>query len=355
MSDKLQAIRAAFLTQRSNKIRHREIASQLDISEGELIAAHTGIPYTDDSIIKVTRLTHDWSAIIESLEPLGEVLALTRNESCVHEKTGVYKDASHNGLVGLVVGEIDLRVFYSQWAHGFAVSEKTEKGEQHSLQFFDKTGTAIHKIFLKPQSHQEAYFALVKHFTDADQSAGLVTLPATVKAEDKPDQEIDVAGFHEAWRNLKDTHAFFGMLRKFNVSRLQGFRLAEKDFAYKVPNDCLQNLLESAVAEHVSIMVFVGNPGMIQIHTGPIEKVALMGPWINVLDPRFNLHLRTDHIAQAWIIKKPTEDGIVTSLELFDQHGDTIAMLFGERKPGKQELAGWRALIDEITKEPVHA
>ncbi len=98
-------------------------------------------------------------------------------------------------------------------------------------------------------------------------------------------------------------------------------------------------------------MVFTGNPGMIQIHSGVVSKVMAMGPWINVLDPDFNLPLRTDLVAEAWIVRKPTVDGLVCSLELFDQHGDVIAMFFGERKPGQAELCEWRALLDQLREE----
>ena len=50
----------------------------------------------------------------------------------------------------------------------------------------------------------------------------------------------------------------------------------------------------------------------------------------------------------AWIVRKPTSDGEVTSLELFDAAGDNIAMFFGERKPGKAELPQWRQLADSL-------
>ena len=95
-----------------------------------------------------------------SLEPLDEVMALTRNASCVHEKTGVYSNVSHQNHVGLVLGgEIDLRVFYQQWAHGFAVVEQTGKGVQRSLQFFDAHGKAVHKIFPREATDFEAWQA----------------------------------------------------------------------------------------------------------------------------------------------------------------------------------------------------
>jgi putative hemin transport protein len=356
MSDTQQSIRDTFTElRRASKARHRDIAETLKISEGELIAAHAGFsPADGDSkaILHATRLRPEWSTIIESLEPLGEVMALTRNASCVHEKVGVYRKASHHGQMGLVLGgEIDLRGFYTQWAHGFAVSEQTEQGLQRSLQFFDAAGTAIHKIFMKPQCDVAAYVGVVVRFSAGDQTSGMAVQAVEAKASERADAQIDVAGFHQAWDSLRDTHEFFGLLKKFELSRTQALRLADAKYVQQVELDDCQSVLQAAAAEGVAIMVFVGNHGMIQIHSGVVKKIAVMGPWVNVLDPGFNLHLREDHIASAWVVKKPTVDGLVTSLELFDAQGETIAMFFGERKPGKPELCAWRALIDNIQQE----
>lgn len=354
MTHSSASIRQSFARERREaKARHRDIAEKLQLSEGELIAHHAGASADGETcILQAVRLNPDWSDIIEALEPLGEVMALTRNPSCVHEKTGIYREASHNGSVGLVLGgEIDLRVFYHAWAHGFAVSEYGADSVQHSLQFFDAAGTAIHKIFIKPQSSLEAYQALVAKHRAGDQSSGIAVQPAPAAAAETPDAEIDLAGMRAAWSSLRDTHEFFGMLRKFKVSRTQALRLAQPEFVQEVEASAAGELLQAAAREGVAIMVFVGNHGMIQIHSGPVKKIATMGPWLNVLDPGFNLHLREDHIARAWIVKKPTVDGMVTSVEFFDAQGETIAMFFGERKPGKPELCEWRALVDKLQDE----
>jgi putative hemin transport protein len=337
---------------RESSLRHREIAATLEISEGELIAAHCGVDAIgSDSDMHATRLRPEFSAIIAAIEPLGEVMALTRNESCVHEKSGVYSKASHQGPVGLVLaGSIDLRLFYQQWRHGFAVEEHTSKGLQQSLQFFDSTGTALHKIFLKPISQQAAYQSLLAQFRAEDQSGDMVVETPRLPPAALDDSEIDIAGFRRDWAAMRDTHEFFGLLKQYKVTRTQGLRLADPRFSIPVAPDVITRLLQAAAAENVSIMVFVGNPGIIQIHSGPVSNIKLMGPWINVLDEGFNLHLRQDLIANAWVVKKPTEDGIVTSLELFDAQGENIAMLFGERKPGKPELESWRVLIADITE-----
>ena len=349
-----QTLRIGFRQARQTpRARHRDIAHALAVSEGELIAAHCGGVDPSESPLQARRLRPEWPQIVAALEPLGEVMALTRNESCVHEKVGIYRNTSANGHVGLVLGgAIDLRVFYSRWAHGFAVEERLADGEvQRSLQFFDAQGQAIHKVFVKPQSQLEAFVDLVERFAAAPQAAGMTPTAAESAKPEAPDAQIDVVGFRQAWASMRDTHEFFGLLKTFGVTRTQGLRLAAPEFVHAVPTASAHEVLTRAAQEGVAIMVFVGNPGMIQIHGGPVQRVEVMGPWLNVLDAGFNLHLREDHIAQAWMVKKPTSDGLVHSLELFDAAGDTIAMFFGERKPGQAERCDWRNLLASLSPE----
>jgi putative hemin transport protein len=351
MIKSIQSIHQSFQALRADeKMRHRDIAKRLEMSEGELIATFLDIDRMPLAVgeMQVVRLLPKWADIMASIELLGEVMALTRNASCVHEKVGIYKNASQDGPVGLLVGEIDLRIFYHAWAHGFAVLEMTKGGLQRSLQFFDKAGVAIHKIHMKPQSCIAKYDALLQQFQSHDQTPGIQVTKPDKPAAELPDQDIDVTGWHQAWRAMRDTHDFFVLLRQFKVTRTQGLRLAEPAFVQALPVTCVKDLLEIAASTATPLMVFVGNPGMLQIHSGPIHKVMSVGSWINVMDPRFNLHLRSDSVAQAWLVRKPTADGIVTSVELFNDSGEAIAMFFGERKPGKPELTAWRTLVDEL-------
>lgn len=377
MQGPVQTIPQAFLQlKRQGFIRQRDAAERLHLSEGELIAAHVGqdafwnavtqsnvsdfdlsrIHLKSDSSenfseedLSALRLRPDWHAMMASLEPLGEVMALTRNASCVHEKIGIYQNTTLTERVGVVAsGNIDLRAFYSKWAHGFAVSEMTIRGRQHSLQFFDVSGVAIHKIYLRKHSEVNAYLSLVKHFADGSQQPGLYTESLAPKTSEQADQHIDVQALHQAWAALRDTHDFFALLKSHGVSRVQALRLAQPKFVQRVHCAEVLRVLTAAAAREIPLMAFVGNHGMLQIHSGPIHKVWYAKPWLNVLDDSFNLHLRMDHIDTAWIVKKPTVDGVVTSFEIFDAQGDAIAMLFGLRKPGQPELSAWRDLLDEI-------
>jgi putative hemin transport protein len=269
----------------------------------------------------------------------------------VHEKIGPYLKVSINPGTGLVLGElIDLRIFPAQWRHAFAVLEEMKEGLRRSIQIFDASGVAVHKIFQKPQTDVAAFDALIEKWTGADQSSAFHALPAPAKRKDRADGEIDVAGLRAHWSALQDTHDFFGLLRDFEVGRLQALRLAGATFAQRVDVSSLALALEQAKTSETAIMVFVGNAGCIQIHSGPVMNLKRMGPWFNVLDPDFNLHLREDRIASAWVVFKPTRDGMVTSLELYDGDDFCFAQMFGARKPGKPELEAWRAIAAALPR-----
>ncbi len=330
------------------KLRQRDAAQALGVPEGAIIAASVG----RREGLRATRLTGPWPELFEEIPFLGNVMALTRNESTVHEKTGKYEQMSHEGPVGLALGpDIDLRIFYMHWAHGYAVTEDSPKGTSRSLQIYDKYGDAVHKIFLRgTEDDLMTWSDFIERHADANQAPGDTFATDRPVPTVTPDAEIDAEGFRAGWLGMKDTHEFFPLLRKFKVARTQALRLAPESLAYRVPNEAARQLLQDAARDGNSIMCFVGNPGMIQIHSGPVKRVEIMGNWLNVLDASFNLHMREDMIAEAWVVKKPTTDGVVTSVEFFDRTGDTMAMFFGERKPGKPELADWRALVDRIPK-----
>ena len=84
---------------------------------------------------------------------------------------------------------------------------------------------------------------------------------------------------------MKDTHDFFMMTKKFGVSRTQALRLAPEGFAQKIDNFKVVNVLEDASEKHIPIMVFVGNRGIIQIHTGEVKKTLWHQQWFNVMGP----------------------------------------------------------------------
>lgn len=347
-------VRQGFATQRAAGLRAKDAAEALGLSEGAVVQAHTG---THDQPLQATPLVGgQWLAVLQALEACGPVMALTRNETAVHEKDGIYRNLTQEGPVGLCVNpDIDLRLFFMHWKAGFAVTEPGRGGQlAHSLQFFDASGVAVHKVYARPATDMNAWRALLARFVDAA-AVPCVFQPRAPQPVAAPDASIDAAGLRNAWAAMQDTHEFFGMLKKFSCERQQSFRLTQGEFCEPLATTAVTALLQRAAAASTPIMVFVGSKGCIQIHSGAVHNVQPMATagaaqWINVLDAGFNLHLRTDRVVSAWLVRKPTADGVVTSVEVFDDSGEVVAMFFGVRKPGQPELAAWRELAESLER-----
>lgn len=337
LRDRHQALIAA-----GSRMRMRDAAETLGVAEGVLLAAYVGRT--------VTALKPAFAEILSAVGSLGRVMALTRNAHCVHERKGVYRNLSFNGGIGLAVDkDIDLRLFMFDWSSAFAQVEPREGGAARSLQFFDSHGEAIHKIHLLSDSDVAAFDRLVSEFAAPEQQADLaVTAAASGDGADPAaiPEDFDSAQFRADWDALKDTHDFFPLLKRYGLERLAAFRAAGPARATRVDRLAHRAVLEAARAGELPIMAFVGNRSCIQIHTGPVINLKQMGDWFNVLDPDFNLHLLESGIVETWLVRKPTADGMVTSIELFDAAGRPLLMLFGARKPGIAENLEWRAIAE---------
>ncbi len=341
-------IRARFAQARAAGKRHKDAAESIGVSEGAALAAHAG---AHGAPLRAVPLRGPWLELLQALQACGPLLALTRNASTVHEKTGVYEKLSATGPIGLALGEaIDLRLFFHHWHAGFAVTEAAASPGAPaalSLQFFDAHGLAVHKVFCREATGRAAFEAVMQRFIDPTLAPVFQARPAAPAP--RADSAIDAPGLLDAWAAMQDTHEFFDLLKRFGAERRQSFRLAEGRFTRRAAKTALRQLLQEAAFDGAPIMVFVGSPGCIQIHTGPvvrIEPLEMQGAhWLNVLDPGFNLHLCEDAIDQVWVVEKPTSDGIVTSVEAFDRTGELMAMFFGARKPGEPERQDWRAIV----------
>ena len=331
----------------NSKMRERDLAIQLGISEAELVAAHCG-----QGVLRIEPRVND---LLVGLESVGEVMALTRNDSAVHEKIGVYDKVFPGEHSAMVLGaDIDLRIFPGMWKHGFAV-EKRDGGEiRRSLQFFDAAGEAVHKVHLRPASNLYAYQKLVTSLGSTNQSP-IVDIETGEAKVETDDEGVSPDLLRERWNSLTDTHQFFGMLRSLKISRRRAMRLAGPDLAWQLDGDAVAALMNLAAQDAILIMCFVGSRGCIQIHSGPIAAIKPMGPWLNVLDETFHLHLRLDHIRETWAVRKPTKDGHVTSVEAYDGEGRLIIQFFGKRHEGEGEREDWRFLAEHLPRIPCSA
>ena len=338
-----QALKAASekLLQEQPKLRTLSVAQTLGVKERDLVEAEC-------CGIKSRYLGDDYKAVFKRLESLDEVMALTRNSWCVHERHGRYEAIGIGAAPhGIVLGpDIDLRMFFKNWGTVWLVEQETRQ----SLQFFDRQGIAIHKVYITEKSNQAELQTIIEKFEEDK-----TKVPTLIDAEPQPVYSQVPAGFREEWLALKDTHDFFPLLAKHNVKRIDALAAAGEDLAQQIASEDIETMLEKAAEQELTIMCFVGNKNMVQIHGGLVHKLLRTGPWFNVLDPKFNLHLNTEAIDTTWVVNKPTVDGYVTSIEAYTKDGDIVVQFFGLRKPGIPELSGWRSLLESFCKTPLAA
>jgi putative hemin transport protein len=323
------------------KMRAYDLAAKLGVTEAALVAAQV-----DGA--QVVRIDPTLDRLIPQVQTLGEVMALTRNRSVVHERHGVYQDWHPGPHAAMVLGaEIDLRMFPKHWVHGFVI----RSGPRPSIQIFDAAGDGVHKIFLGQDSGSAALDRLVADLRLDDQGDSIMLAPraAVEPAQSRPDRAGDL---RRDWADLTDTHQFLRVVSRLKMNRLGAYRVVGQPWAEALAPQAVADIFYKTAQQDVPIMLFVGNQGCIQIHGGAIERVEPMGPWLNVLDPRFNLHLRMDHVAEVWLVAKPTRHGLAHSIEAFDADGALILQLFGKRDP---DYARFDALLPDLPRAELQA
>lgn len=292
------------------------------------------------------------------LETLGELESIVRNEFAVHEKQGEYKNLKIGEVMGLAinVGGLDLRIFMKKWAHMLAVKSVGKK-TSYSIQFFDKHGQAINKVFLTQTDETSVvkWQALTDRY--AQDAEGTITLEKTVpqgawhyhQLSDEQKQE-----FHEDWQAMTDIHQFHTILSKYELDRASSYHQAPAGMATAVKPQVIEALFNRLRNDKVGCMIFVGNTGMVQIESGLTHHVKRMGDWLNILDKQeknFTLHLKDNALVQVWHLKRPNIDGYTTAFEAFDEKGNSIITVFGQRQEGHTQCAKWQQLAQELATE----
>ena len=321
----------------------RDAAETLGVPELAVLQVH-------ESANSVQLRSDDWPTLLTDFATLGEVRTMTRNVSAVIERTGTYLGVQSFGSMGQAVGpEIDVRAFFREWHSAWAVSTATSHGLRRSIQLFDAAGDSIHKVFVT-DSGVAAFGRVIARFHAV--AAPTVTFAPRPLNVERPDASVDIAEFHARWDAMKDTHEFHGLLRALHLTRTQALRLAGTSRARQVTAQALERTLDMAAGAGERLMIFVGNRGIVQIHIGTIHRVMRASGWLNILDPRFNLHVRDTDIASAWVVTKQSSDGPIQSLELFDASGATILQIFGKRAEGAGSTPpGFKAMLQTLIAE----
>jgi putative hemin transport protein len=272
----------------SNKpVRARNAAEQLGISEAQYVALSLG-----DGAEELDM--HCMKDLFDQLASCGELMALTRNNEVVMERKGIYQNphAVNDALI-LMNKDINLRLRVMAWRYGFAVNEN---GRQ-SLQFFGADAMAAHKIYATDLTHKRIFQALINRFKLPKPQPRLLEIVCLDQPKTTSPKEINAD-------------------------------------AQQVHNGAVKQLFTQIAENQLPIMLLIANKDASQIFTGRIHKLLETGPWFNVLDPGFDLHMNMNGIHQAWWVRKqlkPTNNQEPAqtshSVEFFNAQGEVVLVV----------------------------
>lgn len=327
-----------------------EGASVLGVSEFELLLSSPHSRY----------LGENCREMLLELHTLGVVESIVRNEFCVHEKQGVYRNLEIGKVMGLALGEgdgLDLRIFMQKWKHMLAIINPDKKNPSYCIAFFDQNGHAINKAFLT--KFDDEILTIWQNLTDkyAKTAPNNIEILSILPQDEwifHPLNDEDKQNFGKDWLAMTDVHQFHGILGKYELDRASGYVQAPDGMTVAVRPDVIEALLEKLASEQVNSMIFVGNTGLVQIFAGALHHVKRMGDWINIIDKKqtgFTMHLKDKALSQVWFVKRPHNDGFTSAFEGFDKKGNSILAIFGERHEGQAQDPKWQALAQSLADE----
>ncbi|WP_319558295.1 ChuX/HutX family heme-like substrate-binding protein [Thiomicrorhabdus sp.] len=322
--------------------RAREAARRLGVSEAEYVAL--SCPGSATALDALS-----FSELLLELHRLGEVMVLTRNDTAVMEHYGVYANPQlrHGSVAILNNPDIDLRLRLGQFKWAFAVNENSRL----SLQFFDRHGSAVHKIYLTSKSDSQVFSTLLNRFKTEcfmPEPEPSVRQFASEEIRLSSEQRRELL---TDWQAIDNAHQVNGLLKKHAVTRPQIYQLLEEG-AEQLALGSVKALMKSISERKIPVLIFVPNGVVTQIHNGRLHKLVETGPWFNVLDKRFNFHLNLQGVKQAWIVEKPTEQGVTRSVEWFDDGHNPVAMLYlhSDCRADRQMTDAWENALSALER-----
>ena len=278
----------------NKKIRIRDAANQLNVSEAELLSTEVG-----DNVfyLKIEK----YNLFFKDLLDADRLMFLIRSNYVVHEVIVNTSDIDikDNSFI-YIDKDFPIVRFDSQLFRHVFFEQKTHAGKElKSFQIFDLNGNAILKIYLKG-----------KAFSCFDQIA------------DKYKCEYDYA------IQKNKSNDFSNGSKKGDVSLVEtDYDLTLKFSLNKkidIKGDMLRYFLEKSSSRKNPIQIHAFGDTVIQYYKGKIKNVVDFGPWINVIDKKFNIHIFESKITSAVVSEYIDAGNFLFVVDFFDIDNNNV-------------------------------
>ncbi len=278
--DKFNTIKSEWYTFKSKpenkKTRIRNAADALDTTEANLLSTDIG---ENVFFLKI----NDYESLLKEILQIDKLMFLIRTDDVVHEiiidtsKVNVKDDSIFYKNQKSTIVKFNLDIF----EYVFFENKKHGNKDLKSFQIFDKNGDSILKIYLKGSKSNQFDRIALKYKCDYK-------------------YEIQKNSYNKINYDTKN-------------------KLSQ---SYLLNKNILRQILEKASEKEFPISINAFGNQISQYYNGKIKNIIDFGPWINIIDKSFNLHVLEKNVTRN-IIKydKTTELFIV---HLFDSNDSQI-------------------------------
>ncbi|PXW96127.1 putative heme degradation protein [Sphaerotilus hippei] len=345
-----------------------ELAAEMGLSEGELMAAHVGAgPRHRPSAgvpLQAVRLRPRWLGLLARLESLGELTLSTRNEAGELSVTACWQPGDLEGadleLLGFD-GPLRHRLHCTtrSWHQGYATEEAHACRVVRRLQFFDDRGERLCSLTLPGDGDVTAWLALVARWADPDQRPGglLSVRPASV-ATRVVSPVVDALAWRRTWASSRHEQALHEAGVDLGLSAEAALQLVGARYAQPVDSEALSEVLADAALQGLSLDVSTGCGSAWLTVRSEAAGVRLDGscrcPRLHVSGPGMDWRLCESPLHRAWLVRRPSTYGLRTSLELFAASGQRLARVAARHETLRGDPCAWRLLLEQRFGSTLH-
>lgn len=278
---------------------------------------------------KVLRLQDEPAAILKGLHRCGTVVLNTGNTVAAATQSAQFSNlcigSGGHGYLSQPGGLLTLQL--REWRTVFAVVAPLGHIPARSLLFFDRSGHLIQRVTVTGAgfAFEDLVCAMLHH---EQHSLPLPERAASEQASDFPkgniETAVDVNALEQDWANACDDDCFDRMLLKHGINRLNVLHHVRDSYALAVQPDSVLSSLSMAAEQGAPVSYSVPNSGSVQTLVGVASALYYQrgGVLINVADSA--LSLQPSAIASAWRVRRRSERGIDTAVELYDCGGNQV-------------------------------
>ena len=275
----------------NKKIRIRDAADQLGCSEADLLSTEVG-----DTVSFLN--VEDINTLFADILSTDRIMLLVRNDSVVHEKTINTEDINiiDGSFIDISKQHPVLEYDLASFQYSFFQKKIHANKILSSFQFFNQIGDSVLKIYSKNVSDSAFDPIVSKYMTEYGYE---------VQSREYIDKKPSI-------NNNSVCLYFNDNVASYDCNK------------HILPSSSLRKILNKSSEKKIAIQVHCLGLSAVQYHIDRVDKIVDYGPWLNVIDNNFNLHVLESEIISCTLNEYNAKGDRYFSINFLDEKENCV-------------------------------